>query len=281
MERRALLAAVARLETERVDELTVLGDRYRVVRAEEYAGAGPDGMELPRPTDPEPAVANWDRSYREPEVDDGLVLDPEAPLTPTQAAERLAMRDLTYTGTRFPQEMLHDARQALKDHPDVLLLPTTFRVLEHVDDRWSIAGNLHTTAHAARRTLEFGLIWFEPRHQGLIDITADQATDARTVVAAGTLPAAEHLAAYVKAADRLRAEHANEIEVHGMVHWISRMRRLIRWGPDGPEQPRLSDTDTHPPKQIHPHLDENGNIHTMSTTKTDGIRSAHDDDAGR
>lgn len=49
-QRRTLLAAVARLENERVDELTVLGTRYRVVRGEEYTGLGRDGIEQPRPT---------------------------------------------------------------------------------------------------------------------------------------------------------------------------------------------------------------------------------------
>lgn len=53
-QRRALLAAVARLEAERVDELAVAGSHYRIVRAEEYAVSGPDGIEQPRPTDPEP-----------------------------------------------------------------------------------------------------------------------------------------------------------------------------------------------------------------------------------
>ncbi|WP_229922970.1 DUF5954 family protein [Streptomyces griseocarneus] len=51
-ERRSVLAAVARLESERVDELTALGIRYRVVRAEEYAGLGQDGIEQPRPDPP-------------------------------------------------------------------------------------------------------------------------------------------------------------------------------------------------------------------------------------
>ncbi len=54
-QRRALLAAVARLETEEVNDLAVLDTRYRVVRAEEYTGMYADGgLELPRPTDPEP-----------------------------------------------------------------------------------------------------------------------------------------------------------------------------------------------------------------------------------
>ncbi|CAM5635348.1 hypothetical protein SALBM135S_08135 [Streptomyces alboniger] len=56
-ERRALLAAVARLETEYVDELTVLDTRYRVVRAEEYAAVDAHGgIEMPRPTDPNPSL---------------------------------------------------------------------------------------------------------------------------------------------------------------------------------------------------------------------------------
>ncbi|MFI5828164.1 DUF5954 family protein [Streptomyces sp. NPDC051578] len=93
-ERRALRAAVARLETERGDRLDVAGSRYRVVRAEEYGGSGPDGMEGPRPTDPEPPVPDWDRTAEGPAVDAGLVVDPQAPVTPTQAVEQLALRGL-------------------------------------------------------------------------------------------------------------------------------------------------------------------------------------------
>ncbi|WP_051950860.1 DUF5954 family protein [Actinacidiphila yeochonensis] len=261
-ERRVLLAALRRLETERVDELTVLGTRYRVVRAEEYAGAGPDGIELPRPTDPEPAVADWGHGKREPDVDEDLVLDPEAPITPTQAAERLALRGLVYSGIRFPEDVLHDSQRALETHPDVLLLPTGFRVLENNGDSegWTTGGGLHTTAHGTRRTLDFGLTWFEPRHRGLIPIEADRETDARTVVAEGTDPAAPELAEYVEAADRLRTERANQVEVQGTVHRICRVRRLMRWSPDGPEGPRPSDTDSHPPEKIRPTLDEDGNI---------------------
>lgn len=260
-ERRGLLAAVARLETERVDELTVLGTRYRVVRAEEYAGAGADGIETPRPTDPEPLAPDWAMSARGPDVDDGLVLDPAAPVTPTQAAERLAMRSLAYSGTRFPRDVLRDSARAVEDYPEVVLLPPAYRVLKNRDGRWSLTGALHSTAHGARQSLEFGLTWFEPRQQGLIDLDADRETDARTLLAAGAHPAADHLAAAVRAADRLRAENADEVEVHGVVHRICRMRRLVRWGPDGPERPRPSDTDMHPPEQIHPRLDEDGAVH--------------------
>ncbi|MFE9137633.1 DUF5954 family protein [Streptomyces sp. NPDC007355] len=45
-ERRALPAAVACLETEDIDELTVLDTRYRVLRAEEYAAQSPPSFRV-------------------------------------------------------------------------------------------------------------------------------------------------------------------------------------------------------------------------------------------
>ncbi|MEU9298077.1 DUF5954 family protein [Streptomyces sp. NPDC048266] len=45
-ERRALPAAVACLETEDVDELTVLDTGYRVLRAEEYAAQSPPSFRV-------------------------------------------------------------------------------------------------------------------------------------------------------------------------------------------------------------------------------------------
>ncbi|MFJ3229643.1 DUF5954 family protein [Streptomyces sp. NPDC086787] len=262
-ERRALLAAVARLETEPVNELTVLGTRYRVVRAEEYAGMGRDGIEQPRPTDPEPIVPNWERTGKEPKVDDGLVLDPEAPLTPARAAERLAMRGLAYTGARrFPEDVRRDSRRALRTHPDVLLMPATFRIVEKSDSGWTAGSALLASAHDARRALDFGLTWMEPRQLGLIPVAAGNIrVDARSLVAEGTHPATAELAEFVRAADRVRAERCNQIEVAGTVRRICRARRLLRWGHDGPEGPRPSDTDTHGPERLHPFMDEDGTIH--------------------
>ncbi|MBZ4323059.1 DUF5954 family protein [Streptomyces sp. SCA2-4] len=262
-ERRALLAAVTRLENERVDELTVLGTRYRVVRAEEYTGLGRDGIEQPRPTDPEPAVPNWDRGARDARVDDGLVLDPEAPVTPAQAAERLALRGLDYTGERFPKDVRKDSRKALTTHPDVMLLPPVFRIVERDGQGWKVGGGPHASAHDARKSLDFALTWFEPRRRGLIPWGADdREVDARSVAAQGTDPAAEELAEYAQAADRLRSEQrVNQLEAGGTVYRICRARRLLRWGPDGPEGPRPSDAESQPPAQIHPLLDEDGNVH--------------------
>lgn len=266
-ERRALLAAVARLETERIDELTVLGTRYRVVRAEEYTGMDAHGdIELPRPTDPEPLTPDWGGRAHSPRIDAGLVLDPDAPVSPVQAAERLSLRSLAYTGTRFPARVRRDSERAVESHPEVLLMPALFRIMERSGgEPWSTGSGLHATAHDARRTLDFSLVWWEPRVRGLIprDVVGDvhKPVDARTVVAEGTDPAVEELAVLAEAADRVRAERLNEIEVDGTVSRIGRVRRLLRWGPDGPEGPRPSDVDSQDPCRLHPLLDEDGTIH--------------------
>ncbi|MEU4066504.1 DUF5954 family protein [Streptomyces wedmorensis] len=41
----------------------------------------------------------------------------------------------------------------------------------------------------------------------------------------------------------------------------ARSRRLLRWGPDGPESPRPSDISTHAPAALHPCLHEDGTVH--------------------
>ncbi|KUL43837.1 hypothetical protein ADL22_13230 [Streptomyces sp. NRRL F-4489] len=260
-ERRALLAAVGRLERERVNELTVLGTRYRVVRAEEYAGVGPNGIELPRPTDPDPLAPDWSRGGSDVEIDDGLVLDPDAPLTPAQAAERLALRGFSYSGYEFPDDARRDSRRALATHPDVLLLPATFMVVERKRPGWQPASSLHGSPHDARKTLDFSLVWWDPRSRGLIPPEAGYEADARTHVAENPDSPDEELAAYAQAADRLRADRLNELEVLGTVYRIGRIRRLVRWGPDGPEGPRPSDRNRQEPDRIHPFLDEDGNVH--------------------
>ncbi|MGP3683626.1 DUF5954 family protein [Streptomyces sp. IBSNAI002] len=278
-ERRALLAAVARLETERVDDLEAAGTRYRVVRAEEYAASGPGGIEQPRPTDPEPPVPDWDRATKGPEIDDGLVLDPDAPVTPTQAAEQLALRELCYSGERFPEDVREDSRRALDTHPDVLVLPATFTVAEQTDGGWRPVSGPHESPHAARRSLDFALTWMWPRMRGLIPEDAAPQTDARTraraadgpaAPGADTAPGAEtaaaadraaaRLAAYAEAADTLRAGRVNRLEFQGSVYQIVRTRRLLRWGPDGPEGPRPSDVNSQDPARIHLTLDEDGNV---------------------
>ncbi|MEU6313617.1 DUF5954 family protein [Streptomyces sp. NPDC047014] len=259
-ERRSLLAAVARLESERVDELTANGTRYRVVRAEEYAGTGPDGIEQPRPTDPDPAEPDWSRGVRGPQIDEDLVLDPDAPVTPTGALEQLALRQLAYSGGRFPAQVIRDSRQALDTHPDVLLLPATFAVVERTTRGWKPVSGPHACPHEARTSLDFALTWAWPRMAGLIPVNTPTEADAHTLTAeAGS--ADPELREYAEASERLRAgRRLNRLEARGTVYRIGRTRRLLRWGPDGPEAPRPSDTDSHEPARIHLGLDEDGNV---------------------
>ncbi|WP_330242095.1 DUF5954 family protein [Streptomyces sp. NBC_00525] len=261
-ERRALLAAVSRLETEELTDLTVLDTRYRVVRAEEYAGMNADGgLEFPRPTDVEPLNPTWDHSSG-PGVDDGLVLDPDAPLSPVQGVERLSLRSLAYTGSRYPDNVRRDSARAVKTHPDVVLMPTGFMVVERSGDKgWTMGGRLHATPHDARKSLNFILTVWEPRMRGLIPIGALMDTDAHSVVAEGTSPAVAELAEYAAASDRLREGMLNELEAHGTTYRIARIRRLVRWGPDGPESQRPSDIASQPPAVLHLRLDEDGVVH--------------------
>ncbi|MFJ4477983.1 DUF5954 family protein [Streptomyces xanthochromogenes] len=260
-ERRALLAAVAMLETEHVDELSAAGTRYRIVRAEEYAAVGALGeMEGPRPTDAEPLVPDWSRGARGPAVDDGLMLDPAAPVTPTQIAERLALRDLCYSGDRFPRDVLADSRRAVTTHPDILLLPPTFTVVEQTANAWAPVNGPHATAHAARRSLDFSLTWAWPRMNGLIPVDGPMDADARTETESAGAGTAGPLAAYARAAAALRAGRVNRLEFQGTVYQIARTRRLLRWGGDGPEGPRPSDANTQVPTRLHPSLDEDGRV---------------------
>ncbi|MGW5392135.1 DUF5954 family protein [Streptomyces koyangensis] len=261
-ERRALLPWVARLERERLDELTVLGTRFRVVRADEYAAVGPDGIETPRPTDPEPVVQAGEEPPGEGRLDEDVILDPDAPLTPSQATERLLMTGLVQTAATFPDDFRADARRAIVTHPDVLILPVTFRLVQRNGFNWQLGGSLHAAPYWARKSLVFSLSWFEPREKGYIAWDfGNRQDDARSCMAAATPEVAAVLEAYADAADRVEAERLNEVEVLGTLHRVARARRLVRWGPDGPEGPRPSDVNVQEPCQIRPRLDEDGVIH--------------------
>ncbi|HSA52998.1 MAG TPA: DUF5954 family protein [Yinghuangia sp.] len=238
--RRELLAAVARLETERVDELTVLGTQYRVVRGDEFAYMDDAGLERPRPTDPEPPEISWDLHTHGPELDTGFVIDHAAPITPMQGAERAAMRTLHYRAPSYPVDVRADSARALSTHPGVVLLPPAFCVVEETDNGWEPVGPLKSTPHGARRTLDYLLTEAWPKMR---EITG-----------------AEH-ARHLDAAARFRAAgRANRLDVDGRRYRIARISRLVRVGPDGPEMPRPSDYDPYPPIKMHPTMDEYGTI---------------------
>ncbi|MGR7000109.1 DUF5954 family protein [Yinghuangia aomiensis] len=54
--------------------------------------------------------------------------------------------------------------------------------------------------------------------------------------------------------------------IAGGVHQLCRTRRLVRWGPDGPEGPRPSDVNSQDPAQLHPRMDDDGNVLSETVT---------------
>ncbi|MGW6985694.1 DUF5954 family protein, partial [Streptomyces sp. NPDC054932] len=113
-------------------------------------------------------------------------------------------------------------------------------------------------------SLDFALTCMWPRLRGHIPEDADPRTDARTWVAADGGKSADlraaQLAAYAGAADTLRVGRVNRLEFQDAVYQVVRTRRLLRWGPDGPEGPRPSDVNSQEPARIHLTLDEDGRV---------------------
>ncbi|MGW0660683.1 DUF5954 family protein [Streptodolium elevatio] len=237
--RRELLAAVRVLETEPVDELTVLDVRYRVVRADEFVFSRDSVPEPPRPTDPEPAVPDWD-GYDDTPLDRDFVIDHSAAAGLVATTERLALQRLHYRGERYPPEVRHDSEQAMATHPGVVLLPPAYCVVEHTGDSWTPLTGLMSTPHGARRALTNWLIRFWPLMRDLPEAEA---------------------ARYAALAREFQAQvRANSLCVDDRLYSVARVGRTVRIGGDGPESARPSDVDNYGPSQIHPVMDEHGTI---------------------
>ncbi|MFC8490085.1 DUF5954 family protein [Streptomyces sp. NPDC057235] len=240
--RRELLAAVRVLEREPVDELVVLGTTYRIVRGDEVARTGPDGLEPPRPTDPEPVFRVWERQTGADRcLDTGTVLDPERTRGLMAEALRLGLREFHYVGERYPSAVRADSRKAVTTHPDIAMLPVGFGVVERAGDVWQPQGSPAPTPHEARRGL----------YDCLTDLWARlyQWDD-------------ERRERYRRAGELFRAaERSDEVWVDGREFRICRVERMVRFGPDGPEGPRPSDIDEYGPTKMHPRMDEDGTLH--------------------
>lgn len=239
--RRDLLAAVAILEKEPVDEIEALGERYRIVRADEFARSGEDGLEPPRPTDPDAAEASWETVTGQDSPDAGFVIAPHREDGLTREALKLGLRTFAYTGERFPAEVLKDSLRAVDTHPDIALLPLTFGVAERRGAGWRPQGGRQATPHDARRMLYAGMTELWPRIYEYGKKKAER---------------------YRQAGEAFRAApRANEARVDDRVFRICRVERLVRFGADGPEPPRPSDVDDFGPIKMHPTMDEDGSLH--------------------
>lgn len=247
-ERRRLLAAVARLEKERTDEVHVGRDRYRIVRTDEFARIGDGGLEPPRPTD-HPEDDHWDLEKKDPASRTaGFVVDHAAEVQLSEGLERLGLLESVYTSSRFPPDVLADSRRALRTHPGVVLLPPAFRVLEQLEESWTMfLAKPFGTPQAARRALAGYFLRTVPMLREIIDWESEYSE--------------RDIEVFGKAADRfMRQRGPNEMRARGRTFQIVRVERMMRIGPDGPEPPRPSDQDHQGPTKIHPTMDEQGNI---------------------
>ncbi|MEV1008292.1 DUF5954 family protein [Streptomyces sp. NPDC049881] len=251
-----LLAAVARLETEPVNELPVGDARYRIVRADEFARIGPDGIEGPRPTDPDdPGRDIGDRRVRDSESRTiGFLVDHAAPTSVMESIQRMELLTLHYQAERIPQHVRDDSREALTSHPGVVLLPATFTFAERKTGSWEPMAGLQATPADARATLYNYLAEFLPHLER--ETSPDDA------------------AAYAAAAEEFReGPPRSSLDVLGRHFQIIRVERLLRVGPDGPEPPRPSDVDPYGPTEIHPPLHE---VEAMEADERGGAPAAGD-----
>ncbi|GAA2132798.1 DUF5954 family protein [Streptomyces synnematoformans] len=238
--RRRLLAAVALLEREPVDEVGVGDVRYRIVRADEFTRTDGRRPEPPRPTDPD--SDGWERADAAPSRTDGFVIDPDAATGPAEGMLRIALHDFAYTSARYPRQVRGDSRAAVDSHPGVVILPTAFRVLQEREETWSMLGGQHSTPQQARRLLAD----FLTNTHGFPPPLGPPEEDAEVCRRA--------------ADDFRRRNRVNELEVCGQRYLIVRVERMIRIGPDGPETPRPSDVDDYGPGRLHPAMDADGTV---------------------
>lgn len=239
--RRELLAGVAVLEQKAVNELRVLDKRYRVVRGDEFARSGDDGLEPPRPTDLEPPVLSWELRRESTSPDVGFGLDPDREDGLMAGAVKLALRGFAYPASQFPRDVHTDSERATASHPDVVLLPVGFGVVERGEHGWRPRGSLMPTPHDARRLLYSAMTETWPL---LYEFDEEQKT------------------AYTRAAEEFRAAgRADEAQVDDALFRICRIERMVRYGSDGPEPPRPTDIDEYGPMKLHPTMAENGTLH--------------------
>jgi hypothetical protein len=221
--------AAERLGREVIDELTVLGDRYRVVRVERFIRSGPGGPEGPRSTDPDPGDPEG-REAADPTV--GFVIDPIISTGVSAAVLTLELRESVYPKGHVPPEVWGDSRRATQTHPGGVLLPPAFTVAECIDGQWKsshLGYGTSPTPQAARERLALHFRVTIPWKRDLSD---------------------EDRVPYSEAADRLDADRVNRIRVSGRTFRVARVERMVRIGPDGPEGPRPSDYDPEPPVMV-------------------------------
>ncbi|MEY9949066.1 DUF5954 family protein [Kitasatospora sp. GAS1066B] len=227
--RQALLTAAERLDWEVIDELTVHGTRYRVVRCERFIRTGPDGPEPPRPTDPDPSPAGLSHKERDPA--DGFVLDPVSVTGLSEGILKFELLGLVHPVDPVDRDVQEDGIRAAHTHPGGVLLPAVFMVAERTTFGWQPSlPAVATSPQDARDSIAFGLRVVDPVRRRLDRAQREE---------------------YARAAQWLDDNRTNDLEVAGRHLRVVRVERLVRIGPDGPEGPRPSDRSLQPPFRVH------------------------------
>jgi hypothetical protein len=219
------MRAAQRMDREVLDELTVLGTRYRVIRAEQFIRTGPLGPEPPRPTDPDPGEPGL--SYQLPDPADGFVIDPAIPTGMSEGILKTELLDTARQAGSVPEEVRDDLVRAAHTHPGGVLLPPGFILGTLTRGKWGpVSDSVSPTPQGARDSLVGYLRVSLPAR---LDLSEDKR------------------AVYAAAADIIEEERADEVTAAGHRFRVVRVERLVRIGPDGPEGPRPSDPDPEPP----------------------------------
>jgi hypothetical protein len=223
------MRAAGRLDLEALDEMTVLGTRYRVIRADQVIRTGPLGPEPPRPTDPDPGEPGLSRQLGDPA--EGFVIDPATPTGMSEGILKAELLDVARQLPSVPADARDDLKRAAHTHPGGVLLPPGFIIATLTRGKWGpVSGTVSPAPQAARDNLVGHLRVSLPAR---LDLSEDKR------------------AAYAAAADLVEQERANEVTAAGHRFRVVRVERLVRIGPDGPEGPRPSDPDPElPPGQL-------------------------------
>lgn len=223
-----LMRAAVRMDWQAINETTVLGTRYRVIRIEHFVRTGPLGPEPPRPADSDPGGPG--SSDETPGSIEGFVMDPVTSTTMSRGILTVDLLDAEAQSAVVPEKFRDDLLRAARTHPGGVLLPPGFTIARLTRGRWGpVTGHTSPNPRDARHDLALHL-------RGMLPDQLDLSDDERAACAA--------------AADRVEEDQGDDVSVAGQRLRIVRVEQLVRFGPDGPEGPRPSDIDPYPPVMI-------------------------------
>ena len=122
------MAAAERMDWEAINDMTVLGTRYRVVRADTFIRSGPAGPEPPRPTDPDPGEPGRAHELADPAA--GFMIDPVTATGMAEGIVRLELLEAVYPEGAVPPEVRAGSVRAARTHPGGVLLPPAYTTAE-------------------------------------------------------------------------------------------------------------------------------------------------------